>query len=154
MEMNEASSLNLSVDLNRVFHLWVCVCLNDTLSEIERKRLEACWQADGLSHCLPRSSTSHPITPASSHQPIVYHSLCSNIHSLCLCLSPSLTLSGTHSHLSLSVCLVGCMSSVRCNPNWQIHCGMCVGVKPVKWCPMLPPFLPLPSLCPGGYLHC
>lgn len=39
--------------------------------------------------------------------------------------------------LYLSVCLVGDMSSVRCNPSWQICSGMCVGVKPVKWCVLL-----------------
>lgn len=114
------------------------VCAPESQTEWDDKRWheegewELCWQADGLSCCLPRSSTSHPITPASSHQLVVRHSLSSNIHSLSLCwsLSPRAT-----SQPFLLVCFVGCMSSVRCNLCWLICCGICVGVKPAEQCP-------------------
>lgn len=117
---------------------------------MERGRGESvpCWQADGLSRCLQRSSTSHPITPASSHQLVVCHSLSSNIPSLSLCRPHS---PHALSHLSMLVCFVGYMSSVRCNPSWLIRCGVCVGVKPVKWCPPLTPlsFSHIPPSVPG-----
>lgn len=59
------------------------------------------------------------------------------------------------------VCFVGCMSSVRCNPSWLIRCGVCVGVKPVKWCPLrapslshhIPPSVPEP-VCIGKAPAC
>ncbi len=118
-----------------------CVCLNGRLNKTvkdgewgreKEKRSVLCRQADGLSRCLPRSSTSHPITPVSSHQLVVCHSLSSHIHSLSLPFSCFL-----NSHPSMLVCFVGCMSSVRCNLSWLIRCGVCVGVKPIKWCPPL-----------------
>lgn len=111
----------------------VSVCLNHRLKETikrwrERRESVLCWQADGLSCCLPRSSTSHPITPASSHQLVIHWALTSTLWSL----SPR-----APSHPSVLVCFVGCMSSVRCNLSWLICCGVCVGVKPAKRCPLL-----------------
>lgn len=110
-----------------------CVCMTHCQSFSERE-VARCWQADGLSHCLLRSSTSHPITPASSYQPVVCHSLCSRTHTFSFPLHVSWFL---YCSICLSVCLVGSMSSVRCNPSWQICCGTCVGIKPVKWCLLL-----------------
>lgn len=134
----------------------VCVCecvrSNEKLSELVWEKGEWLWQADGLSHCLLRSSTSQPITPVSSYQCVVYHSLHSNICTLPFFLSV-FRFAGARSHLFMAVWLVGGMSSVRCNPIWVIRCSMCVGVKPVKWCPSLPPFLQHPCLLPGGCLH-
>lgn len=113
----------------------------------ERGRREAvpCWQADGLSHCLLRSSTSQPITPVSSYQCVVCHSPHSNICTLPLFLLGSRfhrhTLSSLHaclpcwrhvkrqvqSHLTdplLHVCgckssKVTCPSLAPCSPTSQ-----------------------------------
>lgn len=80
-----------------------------------RERSVLCWQADGISCCLLRSSTSHPITPASSYQLVVCHLLSPNIHShsLCQSLSPQLL-----SHL-FSACLL-CLLHVECQVQSQL----------------------------------
>lgn len=74
-----------------------------------------CWQSDGLFCCLLRSSTSHPITPASSHQPVVYHSV----------LEHCLSFSGFS--LSSHACLL-CRLHVQCqvqsqltDPVWRVR---------------------------------
>lgn len=49
-------------------------------------------------------------------------------------------LTGDHCYPSVAAWLPSCMSSVMCL-NGLILRGMCVGVKPVKWCPSQPPLL-------------
>lgn len=60
----------------------------------ERNGSVLCWQADVRSCHLPRSSTSHPITPAFSHHLVACHSLSStslSLHLFIFCLMLSLS---------------------------------------------------------------
>ena len=87
-----------------------------------------------VSRGLPLHTPLHLPLPISSLS--VTHGTPTSTPSLFAVLLPLLALT-LCSHPSMLVCFVGCMSSVRCNPNWLVHCGVCVGVKPVKWCPPL-----------------
>lgn len=128
-------------------HISVCVWMTEWDSKRWREREEdelQCWQADGLSLCLPRSSTSQPITPASSHQLVVCHSLRSNISSPFSC---SCSLSSLHA------CLL-CWLHVKCqvqsgltDPLWRVRgCKTSKVMSPAR--PL--PFSHIPPLFSGA----
>lgn len=105
--------------------LCVCTVKRSCQSRERGRRADRQMVSLTVSWGLPLHSPLHLSLPISALS-VIHHTPTS---APSLSSSSGLAFTGTRSHLSMPVCYVGGMSSVRCNPIWLIRCCMCVGVK-------------------------